>query len=216
MDLEPGTTASELRATTAVPAIVEGRHGGDGECRNRVVGVGRRLARERSLRPVPCSCWRSDSASTLAIGWRSPSAAALVLARRTMSGAPSCRFGRRGGGCGIRCRGAGVETSTRWRSHRPASRSRDKDEDVRLSPSRSGARTGGVAGAAASTVVPVRRVAGALSRPSSWSEAGRAGGGRGLGRSADLCVAKRECWIVSGHCRRAGAHGLIGGRERLK
>lgn len=42
MDLEPGTTASELRAPTAVRAIVEGRHGGDGQCRNRVVGAGRR------------------------------------------------------------------------------------------------------------------------------------------------------------------------------
>ena len=56
-------------------------------------------------------------------------------------------FGRRAGGCGIRCGGRAGETLTRWRSPRNRNCGRDRNEDslVRAAPSRSGARAGGLA-----------------------------------------------------------------------
>ena len=117
-----GSTSSELRAPTAVPAAVESGYCGDGELRNGAAGAG---CRERGSRV------RRWVLLALALGlyarhWLSLAAAALVPARRTRSGAHLHHFGRTGGGCVIRWPGAGAGTSTRWRSRRPASRSRPR------------------------------------------------------------------------------------------
>jgi len=117
-----GRVRVELRAPSAVPAAVKGRDGSDGERRERAAGAGRRrrgrgIRGRRHSRPRPrVRALRSPLALSLAERSR------VVLARRTTSGAPLRHFWRTGGGCVIRCHGAGAGTSTRWRSRRPVSR----------------------------------------------------------------------------------------------
>ena len=167
---------------------------------------------ERSQPLESCSSSLSGLASTLATGYRSPGAAAWVLARRMRSGACSSIFRRKGGGPALAAVARpGGHRLPGDRAHPSCVRHRDQDEEVRRSPSRPGAGTGGVAVAPASAVVSARRRAGGLPRSPAWRRAGRARRPRDLGRSADPRAAKVR--LQPAHCGHAQTQTLRSARR---
>ena len=147
----------ELRAPPAVPAAVARRHGWNRERRDRAAGAGGR-ERGGGLR-------RGRPARARGGAWalRPP----LAVARRPQPDRRSLR--RRGSACARAASCGGVAAAAlapvaRPGGHRLAGhradrcrvRGRDEDEGVRRSPPCAGARTGGVAVAPASAVVPAR------------------------------------------------------------
>ena len=78
------------------------------------------------------------------------------------------------------------------RAHRHCRRDRDEDQDVRLSPSRSSARAGGVDVTAPAKVGAQRRPWRRVHRPRAGRRAGRARRPSGLGRPIGACPSRRD------------------------
>ena len=182
----------ELRASPAVPPALARRQGGGWEASSRRCSRSWSRARGRRRSPGCCSSPRSGSVSTLATGSHSPVAAASVLARRTRC---SARSRRSGGGLAAAAlaavAGSGRHRLGGDRPDRDCGRDRDEDQNVRRSPSRSGARAGGVAVTTPAKVGTQRGPRRHVPRPCAGRRAGRARRPGGLDRPVDACPSRR-------------------------